>query len=418
MTRIIQQRNTEKNTFFVYYQGFIAVAAILVFFTRLDGILGEYGIGLPLLWLIAFIGISLPILALKLSKKNFQYLPKLIIVWCAVYLGFTSISILISSQTPDIQFIEDQIRSIVFLLLMVVLFSQYSLVRQWVKLAILLVTFANVFIYIYEFLNPLAFALVKDVPGRSGGFYVDSNTASCALVVGMIFTIEMIKPKYRIFYALFVLLGIAPTFSRGGMASWLMVVLILVVTKIIPKYQIALILLSIFITGTIVSTQVSKLSYIKNADGSEMFTDDTIRRVEFLLNPLHQDEEDFDDSRLLLVDKAWAKFASKPFLGNGVGGARIEGYSGDSEDSEGAGTHNIYLDSVLKYGFLGVLLYPGLLIASVWKATGSLKPYALVFLLFSIAWGFFSHTTMNAFFSLTTYAMMANFSEQSFLENS
>ncbi|MGL6337563.1 MAG: O-antigen ligase family protein [Waterburya sp.] len=419
MISIKQHKSREKNTFFSYYQRFLALAAILVFFTNVNVFLGGYGIGIPLLWLILFLVISIPLYILKLSSKNkFRYIPVSIIVWCAFYIGISSISLLISQYVP-MQSVEDLIRSLLFFITMIVIFSQSSLEKKWIKITILLITFMNVFIHIYEFLNPLAFALVKDAEGRAAGFYIDANTASFALIVGMIFTIDLFKPKYRLFYALFVFMGIALTFSRGGMACWVLVMLSFFIIKIVPLGQLPLILLSMLITATIVSTQLKNLSYIKSADGSELFSDGTITRIEFLLNPFNQDEEDFDDSRILLAKEAEKKFTNKPILGNGIGGARIEGFgTGDSATESGMGTHNIFLDLALRFGFLGVVIYPFLLIATVWKAPEEIQPYTRVFVIFSLAWGVFSHTLLDAFFHLTVYALVATWVQSVRVEKS
>jgi hypothetical protein len=407
MTYIKQRKNREKNTFIDYYQSFLALTAILAFFTNINVFLGRYGIGLPLVWLILFIVLSLPLFISKLSKNRLQYVPLSLVVWCAFYIGISSFSMIIIQDIP-MQSIEDLIRSILFLIVMIVIFSQISLDKKWLKMTILLITLMNVFIHIYEFINPLAFALIKDSEGRAGGFYLDANTASFALIVGLIFTIDLFKPKYRLFYSLFVFLGIALTFSRGGMLCWGLMILCFFIFKILPSRQLPLIILSMFIAVTIIFTQLGNLSYIKTADGSDMFNEDTINRIEFLTNPFNQKKENFDDSRILILKEAEKKFFSKPILGNGIGGARLDIFpTGDSVTESGVGTHNIFLDLALRFGFLGVIIYPFLLIATIWKAPEEIKPYTMIFLILSLVWGVFSHTLLDEFFHLTVYALVA-----------
>ena len=411
MTSLTKQKTQPKNTFIVYYQGFLAVAAILLFFTRLDQYLERQGIGMPLYWMIAFILASIPLFATIF--KRLQFIPHSVLVWCGIYLALPLISILISSKIPEQQFLENHFRTIIFFLLMLLIFSQYTCILRWAKLVILLLTISNIFMYVYEFFNPLTFYLEQHAPGRSSGFYHDANDAAWAIIAGMIFTIDLIKPKYRLFYALFILLGIAPTFSRGGFVSWVLVILLFILTKIIPRYQIPLLFLSGFIVISILSTQLNNLSYLKTADGTNLFTEDSISRVEFLLNPLSH-ERSSKDSRLKHVDEAWEKFDRHPFLGNGLGSgenARHISARGTSQRS-----HNIYLDLMVEYGFLGALIYPWLLLASVWKVQGKLKKQAITFVGFLLIWGFFSHTIIASFNSLTSYALMANLAQQSRLE--
>ncbi|WP_144054251.1 O-antigen ligase [Pleurocapsa sp. PCC 7319] len=388
--------------------------AVLVFFTKLSIYLQYIGIGIPLLWLIGFLFISIPVLIT--IPNRLKYIPISIVVWCAAYLAIPLISILIFPHITNLQFMEDRIRSIVVLLLMSVIFSQHLLVLRWTKLTILLVTLSNVCMFIYEFFNPLAFYREEDVIGRASGLYMDANEASCAIILGMIFTIDFIKPKYRLFYALFVVLGIAVAFSRSGMIGWLIVVLSFVATKVIPRYQLPIFVLSLLVSITILSSQLNNLIYMKNADGIDLFSPGTIARIEFLTNPLGQ-EDDSSGSRISHVDEAWQKFARKPFVGNGLGSGGSETKVANFNQDTGQRSHNIYLDLMVEFGFSGALIYPLLLIASVWKARGELTKYTFPFIMFLLMWGFFSHTTLNSPFLLISYAIMANFTHQSRLRN-
>ena len=413
MTSLTGQKAPEKITFIVYYQGFLAVAAILLFSTKLDIYLERQGIGIPLYWLMAFILAAIPLFATIF--KRLQYIPHSVLLWCGVYLALPLISILISSQIPNQQFLEDHFRTIFFLLLMLVIFSQYACILMWTKRAIFVTTIANVFMYIYEFFNPTAFYLEQHAPGRSSGFYHDANSAAWALIMGLILTIDLIKAKYRIFYALFICLGIATTFSRGGFVGLGLVILLFILTKVIPRYQIPLLFLSGLIAISILSTQLNNLSHLKTADGTKLFTEGTISRVEFLLNPLSH-EDTSNDGRLKHVDEAWQKFARHPFIGNGLGSGGNSKYIAANGIAQRS--HNIYLDLMVEYGFLGALIYPWLLLASVWKIQGEiLKKQAIAFVVFLLIWGFFSHTLISSFNNLIFYAWLANLAQQSSLKH-
>ncbi len=410
MVDSIQHKAKNKNTLIVYYQGFVAVAAVLVFFMRLDQYLEEHGIGLPLLWMMAFMFASVPLLGNILNKLH--YIPMPIVVWCGIYLAMPLISILILPKYPDVQLLEDYIRSIIFLLLMLVIFSQHLLVLRWVKLTILLVTVTNVFMYVYEFFNPLAFYLEREASGRASGFYGNANAAGGAVILGMILTIDLIKPKYRLFYVLFAFLGIISTFSRGSIVSWFIVVLVFILTKVIPRYQIPLLFLSGFMIISILSTQLNNLKHLENADGTKLFTDNSLARIEFLIDPLDQ-EDNSKNGRLSHVNEAWEKFVRHPFIGNGLGSGQNARHLTEGEAQR---SHNIYLDLMVEYGFLGALIYPCLLLFSVWKVQGKLKKQAIAFVCFSLIWGFFSHNVINSFSSLISYAFIANLAHQSRLK--
>lgn len=407
------QLNTNKgNTLMIYYQGFIAVAAIFVFFSKLDNYLERNGIGIPLYWMIGFIIISIPIFISILSHLNELSIP--VILWCFGYFIVPITSILILPGFPEMQLFENEIRLRLFLLLMLVIFSRHSLVMDWTKKAILLVTIFNVIAYVCEFFNPFLFYLQQHAPGRSSGFYHDANFASYSILTGMIFTMYLFKPRYRIFYSLFILLGVISTFSRSGMVCWVLVVGLFIFFKVIPSYQIPLLFLAISFAMIILSTQIQNLSYLKTADGDDLFTEGTIARVDFLFNPFGQ-EDDSQSARLGHVDEAWKKFYQSPLVGNGMGsGANPQFISAEGLPQR---SHNMYLDQMVEFGFLGAFIYPWLLIASVWKAQGEMKKYTIAFLLMSLIWAFFSHTVMSIFFHLIVYGFVANFTMESRLKN-
>lgn len=418
MTSLTTKTTKQKATFLVYYQCFLAICSIFVFFSSVTLALNAYGIGVPLFWLIGFIFLAAPLYPQKF--KRLHYLPKSVFIWFAVYLAMTSIVLLAgpNSGAPIDQIVEDQIRTILFFSFMLILFSEHLIVHQCTRVAILLVSIFNVFLLIAQFLKPSLLLDIQDVPGRAGGFYIDSNMASCGLNMGLLFSIGLLKPKYRLFYALFILMGNAVTFSRGGMACWLLIVIMLMVLKIMPVNQLPLLIGAILTASIIVSSQVENLAYITTPDGEAIFNEGTIERVRFLANPFAEGEgveEIQDDSRVVLVDMGLQKFASSPWYGSGLGSGTHSGVKADfGADPR---SHNIYLDRMIEYGFLGVFIYPLLVFATVWKAQGEQRKYGIVFTTFAIFWGIMSHTVLTNFFVLTSLAFMAAMTKRSRIEH-
>ena len=113
MTSLIKQKNQSETRLIIYYQGFLAVAAILVFFTRLDVYLQDHLSIIPLYWLIGFLLASLPLFISLFNR--FEDISINILVWSGVYIALSLISILIQPTFPDQQFLEDQYRTIIFL---------------------------------------------------------------------------------------------------------------------------------------------------------------------------------------------------------------------------------------------------------------------------------------------------------------
>ncbi|GAB4529535.1 MAG: hypothetical protein Tsb0014_11490 [Pleurocapsa sp.] len=387
------------NKLLVFYQGILAVAAVLIFFTKFDIFLEQWGIGIPLYWLFGFLILSAP-LSISFFGK-IEYIPKPLLIWCMVYFGMSCLATIIAPKIPDMQLLEDQIRSILFLGLTVVLFSEHAIVQKAVKIAILIVSFFNIGCFIYEFFNPLTFGALNAY-GRAAGFYIDSNEAGCALVLGMIFCIDLFKPQFRLLFAFIIMLGIMPTLSRGAILTWGLVIIFFMIKKIIPTYQISFLGLAIASFFIVLITQINNLDKLKAADGTPLFNDDTLTRVEFLVDPFSEDQ---DTSRISLVEDAWQSFAEQPFLGKGLGKAANNKYM--SPLGEPQLPHNTYLTLMIEYGFLGFFLYPGLILATIWKAQGHLRNLGIAFTVLLLFWGIFSHTTLTSYFILMSISYMA-----------
>jgi hypothetical protein len=411
MISLIESENPTKATFITYYQGFLAIAAILVFFTRIDIYLSNHhGFIIPLFWMLGFLVASFPLWISLFSRLDSLSRP--LVIWSGIYIAVSFISVFIQPVLPKQQYLEDQCRTIIFIVMMLGVFAYHPLVTKWIKLTVLSVTLLNIIMFLYEFFNPLAFYLEQRASGRSSGVYEDSNAAGIALIIGMIFTIDLIKPKYRLFYALLILVGIAPTFSRGSIAGWVLIMGFLIVKKIIPRYQTPLLVIFFVVLISILSTQIGNLKYLKGSDGKPLFNKDSLARVEFLINPLAQ-KDDSKAAREDHVKVAWQKFTRHPFIGNGLGSG--ENTATLSQTGVAQRSHNTYLDQMVEFGFLGVLLFPSLLLVSVWQAEGEFKKQGAAFVIFLSVQGFFSHTLMNEFCSLIFYAIMANLAKHSSL---
>ena len=408
MTNLIRPKIQPKADFIVYYQGLLTIAAIFIFFTRFDVYIQDYAPIIPLHWMIGFMILSLPVIFSLI--KRFERISITVLIWAGIYTALSSTIILIQPKFPPLQYLEDHYRTIIFVFLMLAIFAYHPLITKWVKRTILSVTMLNIGMFVYEFFHPEAFYIEQRSSGRSSGFYDDSNTASIALIVGMICTIDMIKPKYRILYALFIFLGIAPTFSRGSTVGWVLVVGLFMLTKVIPRYQMSLLLVFFLIIISVLSTQLNNLQYIKTADGTNLFQKDTLARVEFIIDPFGQ-RDTSQASRISFVQDTWQKFARSPFIGHGL--AAGEDSSTIKLTGKAERSHNTYLDLMVEYGFLGAFIFPGVLLASTWKAQGKFKHQALAFVIFLLSQGFFSHTLLNEFCSLIFYAIMANLTQHS-----
>ncbi|AFZ37640.1 O-antigen polymerase [Stanieria cyanosphaera PCC 7437] len=413
---------SSSNRFLLTYQCFIAVVAIAIFFTKADVFLErKYGVPIaPLHWM-AILAIAIIPLVLNLKSK-LNYFPKPILIWSGFYLAISCFGLLIASpNVPGIPFettiqdLETRCLAIFFLLIMSVLFTTDNFrVFTWARKAFFLATFLAIFTNIIEFINPETMKLPESVAGRAAGFYVNANESAMGLILGMIFSIVLISKNYRLLFVLSVLFGISLTFSRSGFLGWFIVILMFNFHHLVKRKQITSLLIGIFLLFTTFFTQADNLAYLTKPDGTYVFNSDTIARIQWLKNPVGTDDPD-RNSRLNLALEAWHKFEAHPFIGNGLSSSREINSPLKLEeiDRYGERPHNIYLVNLVEHGFLGMLIFPSLVLAITWQARGSIKALARTFAIYYIIVGFFTHTVLYDNYSLLSLAFIACLSRYS-----
>ena len=385
---------TKKFNFLLYYQCALAIGAILVFFTHLEMFLYLAGkTPPPTLLIIAFGLASTPLLFSFFSR--IKYFSWSIIAWCAVYILVSLISFSVSSASEEIvQELSRRILAIIFILLSILIFSKYTKVQLWVRYAILFIVLMSICNILYEFVNPSAFQPVN-YSGRPAGFYIDPNKAGLGLILGMIFSVGLLKPKYRAPFVLLVGISIFLTFSRGATLSWFVVLTILCCTRLVPRSQLLYWFLGIFALS--LSFGIGTLLNPDQLNDMGLMNKNIEERLEWFQNPFIS--EDSADSRLEVAKLAWEMFAEHPFLGNGIGSTL--------ELDVGISTHNMYLLYMADHGILGALVMPLLVYAVTQNARGESKYIGFAFAGLILLWSIFSHTVLEDRFILISFSLMA-----------
>jgi len=400
------------------YQFLLAILAVLTFFTSLDVYVGRLGIPLaPLHFLAAFTLAAIPLFFSVFSR--WKYLPPSIIIWSITYYTISSLSILVFQNLPDIQdAFEKRVLYIFFLLLMTLLFSKYEIIQLWARKIIVVVGFINIGLFIYEFYNPGGLG-IQDAVGRSAGFYADANDAGAALILSMIFGIELLKPKWRFIFILLISLGVFLTFSRGTLLILLILIVTLVAIKIIPKKQLLISILAIAVILQLFAVQAALFGNIY----SLLSDNDSASRILSIGNSSTGSASVTEDSRLELVKEALNKFAHSPFIGSGIESSKSNTAKSDSTNPDLITgmiqlqkPHNMYLIFMVEHGFLGFFIYPLLILGAIWNAQGKAKKLGIVFAIFFLIRGLFSHTMLQDRFFLISIALMASMSRQSQLK--
>ncbi|PIG91486.1 O-antigen ligase family protein [Gloeocapsopsis sp. IPPAS B-1203] len=379
-----------KHDLLLYYQCILAVGAVILFFSDIDLYFFRTGQApAPVMLVFLFGFASLPLLLSIFSRIDFFSAP--IVTWCSSYLLVSLLSFLIFlSSDAGYQELRLRILSVLFFLIMLLIFSRYRAVQSSARYTTIIVGIMGVLNNIYELLNPLVFGGLNDT-GRPAGFYVDPNRTGCALVLSMIFGTGLVPQKYRPYFIAFIGLGILLTFSRGAILGWILVILIFLKQKVITKNQLIYWLIG---TGIIV-IGLGLLS--SNFININQLPYGVRERLEWFENPTASEHS--ADSRMAILIAGWQLFIQSPLWGNGIASTIDWSYR--------ISTHNMYLVFMVDHGFLGILILPLFVYAVTYPTRGENRYVALSFAILILLWGLFSHTILEDRFILLSFALMA-----------
>ncbi|AFY52860.1 O-Antigen ligase [Rivularia sp. PCC 7116] len=390
----------------VVYKCFLAIFAIFLFYSHLDIYLYESGsFPTPLTTLRIFFLLSAPIFVSYISH-SFKYLSKPLIIWCFFYISISVIYLTHFTNWSEIaiQELDTRILSVIYLVTMHLIFSEHSMVQKvaiWAIAVIAIVTTVNNFI---ELTNPDFFGGVNTT-GRPAGFYLNPNIAGGSLICSMIFCVSIIPRKLRLPFIFIVGIGAFMTFSRGAILSWILMVIFFSYKKIISLKKV------FFGIGFIGALQIflGSALLITTLEEMNILNDNIAGRLVWFQDPSSRDADD-DTSRLDIVEVGWYRFLKSPIIGNGIGTTHSW--------SAGLSTHNIYLNLIIDHGFLGILIMPLLVYATIKGAYGKVKDISFIFAGFILLWGIFSHNVLDERYMLTTFSLMAAMTMQSQFDKS
>jgi O-Antigen ligase len=383
------QKKNRTQAFLDQYQIVLSSVATFLFFSDITDYLFAAPIVpvLPLVWIWLFVFLALPFI------KKIKTMPKPLVIWLGLY-GLISMLSLATTNGDEISYKEFRLRiiSILFVCLMYVLYEQKSLKHiKYTIIAVIVMSIANNF---YEFISPKFFSEFST--GRPAGFYINPNKAGCALILGLIFTIDIIKKPYRWFYMFFILSGILSTFSRGAILGWIICAIFLSIARVLSEKR-RTIIAGVFAL-VVVLALTNPLKTIADFAGQSDGAWDVVDRLEQFQNPSLND--DSAQERKAVIGYAWLMFGNHPFWGNGLGSTYKWTVSEVS-------THNMYLFYMADHGIIGVLFLPGAILAVAWKNRGQTKVQLLCFVVFMALWGIFSHNILEERYILTIFALLA-----------
>jgi O-Antigen ligase len=375
------------------YQYLLSIAATFLFFSHLPDYLYTAPIipVPPLVWIVALTVMSLPFLRKAVN------IPKPLLAWMTFYLLISMLSLLTVSG-DELSFTDFRAKalSVLFIVLMYVLYQQQSVrhIRYTMIAVVILSTINN----LIELLSPRLFSELN--VGRPAGFYIDPNQSGCAIFLGMLLGLPVIRKEYRWILILVAGIGIMTTFSRGAILGWSISLLIMIFGRMLSDSRRKIIVPAILLIVFLASINPLKLlsDYFKGDPTGANW--DIVNRLEEFQNPTETAKEDSAVSRQAVAAGAMVLFSKHPFWGNGLASTRKWMVADIS-------THNMYLYYMADNGILGILFLPGAIFAVVYRNKGESGTILICFAVFITLWGLFSHEVLAERYTLASFAFLA-----------
>ena len=248
------------------YQYFISIIATFIFFTEIPDY--SFLVGLsplnPLTWIGAFIFLSLPFI------KKIGSMPKPLVIGLVLYVAIAILSLVtVSSDEDSMQDFRLRILSVLFICLMYVIYEQKSLTQ--VKYTLIAAVLFAVFNNFFELANPGIFSDLN--VGRPAGLYINPTKTGAALIIGMLFGINVIKKQYRWLFVVIIGLGILCTFSRGPILGWLICLPLLIGARVFSdkRRTVVLPILILVAVASVANPLVLLTNYLARSNKSHQF---------------------------------------------------------------------------------------------------------------------------------------------------
>jgi len=305
-------------------------------------------------------------------------LPQKFILWVGVYLFYSIVSFLYSSQsTFVVDKLIDGLESVVLLLSFLVLLKQKK-GADIASLTLIAVIGFAVPMNMIDFFSPAW----STVPGRAAGLYMNSNTSGSILVMSMVMSVFFVPHKFRLLYCLSIGLAVLVTFSRSSWLLWGIAVSGLsVFGYIVPQKKKITMIFALLMAVILLFSLLSgvALELLSNTGIAQYLTPNTIAR-------LGGGSEAFSDSSAVSRSDAamfaWELFQDRPWFGFGLGSAR---------ELTLVSPHNMYLLMAAEGGLFGVAVYLTLLVI-LWQLSDDLGKIMVAII--SVA-SLFSHNLLE-----------------------
>lgn len=341
----------------------------------------------------ALLALGAPLLFHYRTTIVLAHLP--LLWWGAGYALVTVFSFFWSSQSDvAIQELVTRFFWLALLFIHVIILADSAIHRTLRALVVVVVLLASALNY-WDLMHPGVLSLSL---GRATGLYGNPNIAAQTLTLGMIASIEAIPVRWRGWYAVIVAAGILPTFSRGGIMVWLLVVMMFLWSRTITiKHFVRAFVLVVLIGGAgfMVFAGPSRLTALVQMNRA--LTNQLARVGATGLGTRLSDPS--VNERSAVLDKGLEVVAEHPLIGAGLAAA--------IEWSEDASTHNIYLLHMVELGPLGIMVYPLFLLSLICGSHGRPRKQTAILAACLGLWGLLSHNLVDQWVILLPVSLLA-----------
>jgi O-antigen ligase len=230
------------------------------------------------------------------------------------------------------------------------------------------------------------------IAGRASGIFMNANTAGTGLLIGLIFSIDIVKKKWRFLVLMFVFLGVTLTFSRASILAYLLIIIILTIQKKIELRKV-LLMFVIFIFS-ITSFLTFGIDYLAQND---INTKNIENRVIFIKSGGQSEKDESQQIREYVFKKALNMFEDKPIFGNGYASTKLW----DWPES----THNLFVSNWADYGFFGVILIPLLMFFLLRNSKGDTRTIISLFIFIFMFRSLFTHNSLDIYYFITSISL-------------
>jgi len=254
-----------------------------------------------------------------------------------------------------------------------------------------------VILLVYDFVFPGSFVIDnKDVfiSGRALATYNNQNIVGAVLILGLILSIDILDRKYRMYYIMYIFIGIAVTFSRSNLIIFFIILFIFAIQKKISR--VSLLNLYIVLFGILLWLGFGGLEWIGDQFNIEI-SSDLLNRVNFFIDRKDADTSDMNERKMVL-HAALNMFQDHPIFGNGFASTSSELWA------YRVGPHNTFARTWAEYGLFGVLIIPLFLLSATYQIFFSIdkakRDLGILFIVYYTLSSFFSHNMLEQDFNI------------------